>query len=141
MGIEPTRSAWKAEVLPLNYICLFCSPVVYHIVLILSNCSLLHLTIRELCVDLLRDHGGADLAIEFLLDLERLRILRAGSLERYQPRPNELRRLRDIEHRAFGNGDDRTVDGEFQLKLLDRTLKVMLGVRIAAAAHHHIAEL
>ena len=21
MGIEPTRSAWKAEVLPLNYIC------------------------------------------------------------------------------------------------------------------------
>ena len=27
MGIEPTRSAWKAEVLPLNYICIvYCSP-------------------------------------------------------------------------------------------------------------------
>lgn len=25
MGIEPTRSAWKAEVLPLNYICIFSS--------------------------------------------------------------------------------------------------------------------
>jgi hypothetical protein len=25
MGIEPTRSAWKAEVLPLNYTRLVCS--------------------------------------------------------------------------------------------------------------------
>lgn len=36
MGIEPTRSAWKAEVLPLNYIRTACLPfkrrvIFYHI--------------------------------------------------------------------------------------------------------------
>ena len=30
MGIEPTRSAWKAEVLPLNYICIsLCNDIYY----------------------------------------------------------------------------------------------------------------
>ena len=47
MGIEPTRSAWKAEVLPLNYICLFNSFVVYHIIGSLSN-------LKTLLFDLLR---------------------------------------------------------------------------------------
>ena len=33
MGIEPTRSAWEAEVLPLNYTCGCCQPLnlPYHI--------------------------------------------------------------------------------------------------------------
>ena len=32
MGIEPTRSAWKAEVLPLNYIRLSATLLLYHAV-------------------------------------------------------------------------------------------------------------
>ena len=32
MGIEPTRSAWKAEVLPLNYIRLSVTLLLYHAV-------------------------------------------------------------------------------------------------------------
>ena len=30
-GIEPAQSAWEAEVLPLNYACLFCCKnIIYH---------------------------------------------------------------------------------------------------------------
>ena len=38
MGIEPTRSAWKAEVLPLNYIRIFSltQVLLYHIKIFLS---------------------------------------------------------------------------------------------------------
>ena len=31
MGIEPTRSAWKAEVLPLNYIRVYATVQLYHL--------------------------------------------------------------------------------------------------------------
>ena len=37
MGIEPTRSAWKAEVLPLNYIRLFTTLSLYHAVIYMSR--------------------------------------------------------------------------------------------------------
>ena len=37
MGIEPTRSAWKAEVLPLNYIRLSVTLLLYHAVWYMSR--------------------------------------------------------------------------------------------------------
>ena len=37
MGIEPTRSAWKAEVLPLNYICIFAAIITATILIISFN--------------------------------------------------------------------------------------------------------
>ena len=37
MGIEPTRSAWKAEVLPLNYIRLSVTLLSYHAVWYMSR--------------------------------------------------------------------------------------------------------
>ncbi len=36
MGIEPTRSAWKAEVLPLNYIRVFTTLLLYQKFIVLS---------------------------------------------------------------------------------------------------------
>ena len=41
MGIEPTRSAWKAEVLPLNYIRLSATLLLYHAVWYMSRIFLL----------------------------------------------------------------------------------------------------
>lgn len=41
MGIEPTRSAWKAEVLPLNYIRLSVTLLLYHAVWYMSRIFLL----------------------------------------------------------------------------------------------------
>ena len=41
MGIEPTRSAWKAEVLPLNYIRLSATLSLYHAVWYMSRIFLL----------------------------------------------------------------------------------------------------
>lgn len=40
MGIEPTRSAWKAEVLPLNYIRIYVSRCLQRLVLYHTHPSL-----------------------------------------------------------------------------------------------------
>ena len=51
MGIEPTRSAWKAEVLPLNYICI--SGICFNVVIIAYPCGFVNqfllLSKRNIC--------------------------------------------------------------------------------------------
>lgn len=49
--------------------------------------------------------------------------------------------LRDVEHRAFGDGDDGVVGGEALLELRDGGLEVVLAVGEAAAADHQVAEV
>ena len=46
MGIEPTRSAWKAEVLPLNYICIRAKYIL--------NCKYYFITYFAICQILLK---------------------------------------------------------------------------------------
>lgn len=48
MGIEPTRSAWKAEVLPLNYIRISTTYLVYYTIYIMSSKNLIKLQIFEI---------------------------------------------------------------------------------------------
>ena len=50
MGIEPTRSAWKAEVLPLNYIRIFATvDIIAQLPLLCQLINLKNLKLTEAC--------------------------------------------------------------------------------------------
>lgn len=52
MGVEPTTSAWEANVLPINYIRI---DILYHIIFLLSRGKLkiLRMTYKQLSVQLI----------------------------------------------------------------------------------------
>lgn len=59
MGIEPTSSAWEADILPMNYTRLL--ETLYHKILFLARvdcifCSLFVITIKELTTNLAQQH-------------------------------------------------------------------------------------
>ena len=58
MGIEPTTSAWEADVLPLNYACIFNFGCLFSIVLftVQVKAFLQNLTVAKMCGHPVREH-------------------------------------------------------------------------------------
>ena len=117
------------------------SLVVFHLVpLVICNLwsTRLYAAVNDLRIDLLGDHRGADLGHQRFVNRACRGVLSARLPNALEPRGCDLCRLGRVEHRALGDGDDRTVMREAQLELLHRRLEVMLAVREAAAADHQI---